>query len=104
VLEREGARLVAGGFQPVDAYDVLVANLDPTLTRAPAPDTPEPLLERFPDGLATQEVAALMVGGNEPADRGAAELALLELAAAGRATRTPVGDDAVWRAAPPGVR
>jgi protein-disulfide isomerase-like protein with CxxC motif len=99
VLERDGVRLVAGGFQPVDAYDVLVANLDPALERAPAPDTPEPLLDRFPDGLATQEVAALMVRGNEPSDRGAAELALLELVAAGRATRTPVGDDAVWRAA-----
>ena len=99
VLERDGVRLVGGGFQSVDAYDVLVANLDPTLERAPAPDTPEPLLDRFPDGLATQEVAALKVRGNEPADRGAAELALLELVAAGRAKRTPVGDDAVWRSA-----
>ncbi|HUZ83246.1 MAG TPA: DsbA family protein, partial [Gaiellales bacterium] len=33
VFERDGVRLVAGGFQPVEAYDVLVANLDPALTR-----------------------------------------------------------------------
>ena len=99
VFERDGQRLVAGGFQPVDAYDVLVANLDPTLDRAPAPDGPAPLLERFPDGLVTQEVAALLVQANEPADRAAAELALLELVADGRATRTALGDDALWRAA-----
>ena len=99
VLDRDGRRLVAGGFQPLDAYDVLVANLDPTLERAPAPDDPAPLLERFPDGLVTQEVAALLVRGNEPADRAAAELALLELVAEGRASRTAIGDDALWRAA-----
>src|SRR5271167_1000719 len=39
-----GTRLVAGGFQPVEAYDVLVANLDPTLHREPPPSTPAPLL------------------------------------------------------------
>ena len=30
---RNGLTLVAGGFQPVEAYDVLVVNLDPTLER-----------------------------------------------------------------------
>jgi 2-hydroxychromene-2-carboxylate isomerase len=98
VLERDGQRLVAGGFQPVDAYDVLVANLDPSLDRAAAPDGPAPLLERFPEGLTTQEVAALLVRANEPADRAAAELRLLELVADGRATRMALGDDALWRA------
>jgi hypothetical protein len=29
----DGRRLEAGGFQPVEAYDVLIANLDPTLER-----------------------------------------------------------------------
>src|SRR5947199_3366775 len=47
---RVGQRLVAGGFQPVEAYDVLIANLDPGLERQPPPDTPAPLLEYFPDG------------------------------------------------------
>jgi 2-hydroxychromene-2-carboxylate isomerase len=96
-FERDGLRLVAGGFQPVEAYDVLVANVDPSLERRPAPGTPEPLLERFPDGLTTQEVAALMCQGNDPPDRAAAEAALLEMVAAGRAVREPLGDDAVWR-------
>ena len=99
VFERNGTRLVAGGFQPVEAYDVLVANLDPTLHREPAPENPAPLLDRFPDGLTTQEVAALMTSGNDRPDRAAAEAALLELVAAGEALRHPLGDDAVWQAA-----
>ncbi len=37
-LSRDGLRLVAGGFQPVEAYDVLVANLDPDLLREPLGD------------------------------------------------------------------
>ncbi|MGH2915377.1 MAG: DsbA family protein [Solirubrobacteraceae bacterium] len=99
VFARNGTELVAGGFQPVEAYDVLIANLNPTLNRAAPPDTPAPLLERFPGGLVTQEVAALMTSGNDAPDRAAAEAALLELVAAGAATRTPLGDDALWRAA-----
>jgi predicted DsbA family dithiol-disulfide isomerase len=98
-FESGGTRLVAGGFQPVEAYDVLVANLDPGLRREPPPDTPEPLLERFEDGLTTQEVAALITHGNEKPDRAAAEAALLELVASARAAREPLGDDALWRAA-----
>jgi 2-hydroxychromene-2-carboxylate isomerase len=98
-LSREGQRLVAGGFQPVEAYDVLVANLDPGLRREPPPEAPLPLLERFTVGLTTQEVAALMTRGNDAPDRSAAETALLALVAEGRAVREPLGDDALWRAA-----
>ena len=99
VFEREPQRLVAGGWQPIEAYDVLVVNLDPALTRRAAPDNPAPLLEEFPDGLTTQEVAQLLVRGNEAPDRIAAEERLLELVADAKATRTPLGDDALWRAA-----
>jgi hypothetical protein len=99
VLERNGLRLVAGGFQPVQAYDVLIANLDPTLHRQPPPETPEPLLERFPEGLTTPEVAALLTKGNDAPDRTGAEASLLELVAAGRARREPLGDDALWKPA-----
>ncbi len=95
-------RLVAGGFQPVEAYDVLVANLDPTLYRQSPPDTPAPLLERFPDGLTTQEVAALMTHGNDAPDRAGAEAQLLELVGGGKAVRVPLGDDALWQSAPAG--
>ena len=96
-FEANGQRLVAGGFQPVEAYDVLIANLDPTLQRQPSPETPEPLLERFEDGLTTQEVAALLADGNDAPDRVGAEAALIELAGAGKAVRQPLGDDAVWK-------
>ncbi|HEX5194884.1 MAG TPA: hypothetical protein VFW09_18970 [Solirubrobacteraceae bacterium] len=99
VFERDGRQLVAGGFQPVEAYDVLVTNLDPTLTRQAPPETPEPLLDRFPAGLTTQEVAALMTHGNDAVDRAAAEEALIELVAAGKASKHPLGDDALWLSA-----
>ncbi len=100
VFETNGMRLVAGGFQPVEAYDVLVANLDPTLHRQSPADTPAPLLERFPDGLTTQEVAALMTRGNDAPDRAGAEAQLLELVGSGKAVRVPLGDDALWQPAP----
>jgi len=99
VFAQNGTSLVAGGFQPVEAYDVLLANIDPTLHREPPPESPEPLLERFEDGLTTQEVAALLTHGNDTPDRAAAEAALLELLADGRAMREPLGDDALWTAA-----
>jgi hypothetical protein len=96
IFEQGDKRLEAGGFQPVEAYDVVIANLDPTLQRQPPPETPEPLLERFPLGLTTQEVAACLAVGNEPPDRAEAESALLELVAEGKARRAPLGDDALW--------
>jgi predicted DsbA family dithiol-disulfide isomerase len=99
VFELEDRRLEAGGFQPVEAYDVLIANLDPTLHREPPPPTPAPLLERFAHGLTTQEVAALMTDGNDAPDRLAAESALLELVAAGHGVRQALGDDALWKPA-----
>ena len=96
VFELDGRRLVAGGFQPVEAYDVLIANLDPSLEREPAPESPAPLLERFTEGLTTQEVAALLARGNDRPDKPAAERALIELVAVGLAVRAPLGDDALW--------
>jgi predicted DsbA family dithiol-disulfide isomerase len=99
VFQSNGTRLVAGGFQPVEAYDVLVANLDPTLDRKPPPDTPEPLLHHFRGGVTTQEVAALMTPNNGTPDREAAEAAMVELVAAGKAVREPLGDDALWKPA-----
>lgn len=97
---RDGVQLVAGGFQPAEAYDVLVANLDPKLKRAEPPETPEPLLARFEGGLSTQEVAACLAPNNQAPDRAAAERALLELVAQGRAERRALGDDALWLAKP----
>jgi 2-hydroxychromene-2-carboxylate isomerase len=97
-FERDGVRLVAGGFQPVAAYDVLVANLDPALERRAAPADPAELLAEYPDGLTTQEIAALLAEGNDAPDRTAAETAMLELVFDGRAERIALGDDAIWLA------
>ena len=98
-FQSNGTRLIAGGFQPVEAYDVLIANLDPTLDRKPPPDTPEPLLDSFVGGLTTQEVAELLKPNNGVPDRQAAESALVELVATGKAVREPLGDDALWKRA-----
>jgi hypothetical protein len=97
VFETEdGRRLEAGGFQPVEAYDVIVANLDPTLERKAPPADAVELLEHFEFGLTTQEVAALLTHGNDSPDRAGAETALLGLVGEGRADRHPLGDDALW--------
>jgi predicted DsbA family dithiol-disulfide isomerase len=92
----DGLRLEAGGMQAVEAYDVLVANLDPTLERKAPPEDPSALLEHFSHGLTTQEVALLMTSGNDLPDRTGTEGTLLGLVAEGRAERHPLGDDAVW--------
>jgi 2-hydroxychromene-2-carboxylate isomerase len=97
VFENEDGRtLEAGGFQPVEAYDVLIANLDPTLRRRePGTDIAE-ILDAFPDGVTTAEVAAVMAPNNAAPDRDAAEDALISLAASGGARRVAVGNDALW--------
>lgn len=99
VFEREGRdRIVVGGFQPVEAYDLAVTNLDPTLRREPPAADVAAALEYFPDGLTTQEVAELMREDLETADRASAEAALVELEASGRAIRRALGNDALWTA------
>lgn len=96
VFEHRGRRLEAGGWQPIEAYDVIVANLIPQGRRRGVPDDPSELLERFPEGLTTQEVAQLLTRGNDAVDRTEAEVAMIRLVAGGRAARTPLGDDALW--------
>ena len=99
VFEHAGERLVAGGWQTIEAYDVLVANLIPGGDRRDVPDTPLALFESFPGGLTTQEIAQLLTRGNDATDRLEAETAMLGLVAGGLATRTQLGDDALWTAA-----
>jgi 2-hydroxychromene-2-carboxylate isomerase len=101
VFEQDGRQLVAGGWQPLLAYDVLIVNLDPSVERIPPPESPEPLLAYFPDGLTTAEVALLLADGPDPVpDPEAAERALVELVAGGRIVREPLASDALWRLAP----
>jgi hypothetical protein len=92
-----GRRLEAGGFQKIEAYDVLIANLDPELERRAPPEGPLEALRAFPGGLVTQELAAIMALNNEEPDRLAAERALIELAGAESVCRTALGSDALWR-------
>jgi 2-hydroxychromene-2-carboxylate isomerase len=99
-----GLRLEAGGFQSIDAYDVLIANLDPTLERQAPPEDAIDALRRFPDGLVTAEVAAILTQNNQLPDRDAAERALIELAGAGSVRREALADDALWRLAPVAAR
>ena len=99
VFEHAGRRLEAGGWQTIEAYDVLVANLIPDGERQGVPDDPHELLTAFPYGLVTQEVAQLLTRGNDAADRVGAEATMLRLVAEGSATRTPLGDDALWKPA-----
>jgi 2-hydroxychromene-2-carboxylate isomerase len=93
---RGGGTLEAGGFQPLEAYDVVIANLDPTLERRPPADDPVEVLSAFPYALTTAEVAAVMAEHLEVPDLRAAENALIEATGEGRVTRRPVGDGSLW--------
>ncbi len=94
-----GRTLEAGGFQTIEAYDVCIANLDVTLERRPHAERALDVLQAFPYALTTAEVAAVMAPPLTPIDATAAEASLIEAVAAGQATRTPLGDDALWAAA-----
>jgi 2-hydroxychromene-2-carboxylate isomerase len=97
VFETEdGRRLEAGGFQPLEAYDVCLANLDPTLDRRePATDVAE-LLAELDYGLTTREVALCMAERLDPPDDAAAEDALIEARGEERVIRRSVGNGALW--------
>ena len=98
VFRRGDLELEATGMQPVEAYDVLIANLDPTLDRKAPPEHVVDALRAFPRGLTTAEVAAIQTAGNDPIDFAAAERDLLDLVADGAARRVTVGNDALWYA------
>lgn len=48
------------GFNPIEAYEIAIVNLDPTLVRRAQPDSVEALLTWASEPLATAEVAAVM--------------------------------------------
>ena len=89
IFERGDLRFEAGGWQPLAAYDVIVANLDPTLSCRSGSDDPAELLRELPYGLATREVAlALAARNDEPDDEAAAE--------ALRGAGAVAGEDGRW--------
>ncbi|HVF77050.1 MAG TPA: hypothetical protein VNA28_02035 [Solirubrobacteraceae bacterium] len=91
-----GARLEAGGFQPIEAYDVVIANLDVTLERRPPAEDPLDVLAAFPYPLATAEIAAVMTPHLGAPDVAATELALIAAVGEGRALRRAAGADSLW--------
>ena len=92
----DGTRLEAGGFQPVEAYDALIANFSQRPARREPPESPLEAIEFVRWPLTTQELAAVMAHGNDAPDRAATEAMLIDLAAAGSVRRIPLGDDALW--------
>jgi predicted DsbA family dithiol-disulfide isomerase len=74
------------GFNPVEAYEAAIANLDPGLTRRPPPQTVSELLEWADAPLATAEVVQIM---QQPEAEVRAQLATSAVA-------TPAGADMYW--------
>jgi hypothetical protein len=94
----DGRSLEAGGFQPLEAYDLCIANLDRTLARREHAEDVVEVLRAFPAGLTTAEVAAVTAPHLRDPDRDAAEDALIAAVASGAAHRRPFGNDALWTA------
>jgi protein-disulfide isomerase-like protein with CxxC motif len=100
VFERDGQRMIAGGFQPLEAYDVLLAHLAPDLERRGAPASVAHMLAEIPEGVFTAEAAAILCPHHlDVPDVPGAEARMLEAVAAGEARRIDVGDSALWLAA-----
>jgi protein-disulfide isomerase-like protein with CxxC motif len=91
--------LEAGGFQAIEAYEVCLANLDTSLERRPPAESAAAAVAAFPDGLTTQEVAAVRAPDLAPVDRDGAERELLAAMGDGAVRREQLGDDALWRPA-----
>jgi protein-disulfide isomerase-like protein with CxxC motif len=95
----DGRSLEVGGFQPLEAYDVAVANLEPTLDRRPPPGDPVEVLAAFGYPLTTAEVTAVMAEHLQAPDHAATETALIEAVGGGSAVRLPAGDGSLWAVA-----
>ncbi len=99
IFSHGGRHLEIGGFQPIEAYDAAVANLNPGLNRVGPAGDPVQALRLYRTGLATQEIAAIMAGNLDSPDRSETERELTGLLAEGRVKRVPLGNDALWLAA-----
>ncbi|HEX3733997.1 MAG TPA: hypothetical protein VHU86_02465 [Solirubrobacterales bacterium] len=99
----DGRTLEVGGFQPFEAYDTALANLDAALERRPPPEDAAEAVAAFPTGLTTAEVASILRPSElQDADLPAAEAGLIAAAGEGRIVCEPAGSDALWRPPRPG--
>jgi hypothetical protein len=96
---QDGRVLEAGGFQPVEAYDVCLANLDPGLERRAPAEDPVEVLRVLPYAPTTREVAVCLAEHLTEPDDDATEAALIAAAGEGRVRREIVGSGAVWHLA-----
>ena len=97
VFDSDGSRMIAGGFQPFEAYDVVPAHLAPDLPRRSAPLNVAEMLAAFPEGLFTAEAARVLRAHHlDLPDVPGAEARLIEAVANGAARRVDVGDSALW--------
>lgn len=96
IFELGDKRLEATGFQTIEAYDVIVANLNPDLNRAAPASEPLEALALYPAGLTTAEVAAIMAADMTETDHDAVEGKLVTLLGDGRVSRVSLGNDALW--------
>jgi 2-hydroxychromene-2-carboxylate isomerase len=95
----DGRSLEVGGFQPLEAYDTALANLDTTLDRRATAEDPVDVLRALPYAPVTREVAACMTTNLGELDEDATERALIAAAAAGTVRREAVGTSALWHLA-----
>jgi protein-disulfide isomerase-like protein with CxxC motif len=92
----DGQRLEAGGVQPIEAYDVVIANLE----RRPPAEDPVEVLNAFPYPLTTAEVAAVMTEHLGVPDLLGVEAALITATGERRVDRRPLGDGSLWASIP----
>ena len=84
----DGPTFTLPGFNPIEAYEAAIANLDPHLPRRPAPESVSEVLAWADEPLATAEIA--LVAGLD------IETAREELSAV--AEPQPAGADCYWAA------
>jgi predicted DsbA family dithiol-disulfide isomerase len=82
----DGRRIDIPGFQPLETYEVAIANLEPELDRRADPDSVEEVLAWAGEPLSTVEVAAVCAIDEREARIELARIAVQE----------PVGPDGYW--------
>ena len=93
---RDGASLEVGGFQPLEAYDTALANLDVTSSAARRPRIPSRSCARSPTRPSPGRFALCMTSNLGEVDDDAAERALIAAAGEGVVRREAIGDHARW--------